>query len=336
METKSDWRAWAQRVERVPLTPAVNRVLKDWAPLHGTVLSYLAMPDEIDLSATHGLDRCRVALTRTPNRGPLTVHEYDPSGLQRHRYGFDQPPADAPVVPLDDIDVVLVPGLAFDRSGNRLGRGKGYYDQLLASLPRGVVRVGVTVDEAVLDVIPTESHDQKVSWIATETGVRRSGVPIPDATQRFLTVALACGVAPDIHRFPAGTKTSADAAAAVGAELGEIAKSILFDIDGDPYLVIAPGDRRIDEMKLAKWAGGERARIASLATVREVTGFVAGGTPAIGLGEDTKVVADSQLARYRWVWSAGGTPDTVYPIALDRLIAASGARWAEVTDWGKM
>ena len=62
----------------------------------------------------------------------------------------------------------------------------------------------------------------------------------------------------------------------------------------------------------------------------------AGGTPGVGLPNSVKVVADSTLARYRWVWSAGGTPDTVYPVALDRLMAASGARWAEVTDRGKM
>ena len=75
--------------------------------------------------------------------------------------------------------------------------------------------------------------------------------------------------------------------------------------------------------------------IASLDAVRELTGFVAGGTPGIGLPKSVKIVADNSLARYRWVWSAGGTPDTVYPVALDRLIAASGARWADVADQGR-
>ncbi len=77
-------------------------------------------------------------------------------------------------------------------------------------------------------------------------------------------------------------------------------------------------------------------RIAGLDEVRQITGYVAGGTPGVGLPDSVKVVADVDLARYRWVWSAGGTPDTVYPVALDRLIASSGARWVEVTDRGKM
>jgi 5,10-methenyltetrahydrofolate synthetase len=310
--------------------------LVNWPPLHGTVLSYLSMGNETDLASIQGLDRCRIVVTRTPDDGPLSLHEYQPNVLEGHRLAFDQPPIDAPEVDLDDIDVVLVPGLAFDIHGNRLGRGKGYYDELLARLPIGVVRVGVTVDELLVDVLPTEIHDQRVGWIATESGVRRTGDVLPDATERFIEGAIPLGVAPDIHRFPKGTKTSADAAAAVGSELGEIAKSILFDVDGESVLVIASGDRRIDEEKLAQWAGGGVAKIASLDRVRQVTGYVAGGTPGVGLGSSVKVVADSGLARYRWVWSAGGTPDPVYPVALDRLIAASGARWAEVTDRGKM
>jgi len=335
-KTKAQWRAWAKTVELGDLSETVNHGLIDWPPLHGTVLSYLAMSDEIDLESVHVLRRCRIALTRTPESGPLSVHRYEPDRLERHRFGFYQPLRDAPQVGLDDIDVVLVPGLVFDRLGNRLGRAMGYYDRLLDQLPAGVVRVGITVDELLVDAVPVEGHDRPVAWVATESGVHRVGEPLPDATQRFVSGAIPMGVAPDIHRFPKGTKTSADAAAAVGARLGEIAKSILFDVDGDPVLVIASGDRRINEKLLAEWAGGHRAQIARLVEVRTLTGFVAGGTPGIGLPKLVKIVADSSLARYRWVWSAGGTPDTVYPVALDRLLAASGARWAEVTDRGRM
>jgi prolyl-tRNA editing enzyme YbaK/EbsC (Cys-tRNA(Pro) deacylase) len=292
------------------------------------------MSGEIDLGRIHELDRCRIAITRTPERGSLSVHVYEPMRLEHHRLGFDQPAEGAPDVALDEIDVVLVPGLVFDTSGNRLGRGKGYYDELLSQLPAAVVRVGVTIDEMHVETIPTEAHDQRVAWVATESGIHRTGALISDATQRFIAGAIPLGVAPDIHRFPEGTRTSADAAAAVGSELGEIAKSILFDVDGEAVLVIASGDRRIDEGRLAAWAGGRSAATARLSSVQDITGFVAGGTPAIGLSRSVKVVVDSDLARYRWVWSAGGTPDTVYPVALDRLVAASGARWAEVTDRG--
>lgn len=336
LTTKAAWRAWARKVDRSAKSEEVARLLAGWPPLYGTVLSYLAMTGEIDLSGVHDLDRCRIAVTRTPREGRLTVHEYDAENLERHRLGFQHPVPDSPELPLDDIDVVLVPGFAFDRSGHRLGRGAGYYDGLLGKLPPGVIRVGITVDELVVDELPTEPHDQRVSWLATESGVQRVGDPIPDASARVVQWGVEAGIAPDIHRFPEGTKTSQDAATAVGAELGEIAKSILFDVDGKPVLAICSGDRRISEAKLAHHLDARRARIAPLDRVREVTGFVAGGTPSIGLPEAIKVVADRELARYRWVWSAGGTPETVYPVALDRLIGASGARWADVADREKI
>ncbi|MFV1971461.1 MAG: 5-formyltetrahydrofolate cyclo-ligase [Acidimicrobiia bacterium] len=335
-KSKAEWRTWAKTVDRSGLSERVNRALVDWAPLHGTVLSYLAMGDEVDLTRVHDLGRCRVAITRTPEDGTLSVHEYEPGRLERHPLGFDQPSADSRDVPLDEIDAVLVPGLAFDRQGNRLGRGRGYYDELLDRLPAGVIRIGITVDELLVDCVPTEVHDRRVAWVATESGVHRVGERLPEATARFVESAVPLGIAPDIHRFPAGTKTSADAAGAVGVGLGEIAKSILFDVDDEPVLVICSGDRRIDEQKLAVWCEGLHARIATLDVVRQTTGFAAGGTPGVGLPEAVKVVADVGLARYRWVWSAGGTPDTVFPVALDRLIAASGARWADVTYRGKM
>jgi 5,10-methenyltetrahydrofolate synthetase len=333
--SKAEWREWAKTVDRAFAADAVVAALVEWPPLRGTVLSYLTMADETDLERIHALRRCRIAITRTPRDGPLSVHAYLPEQLEYHRLGFSQPLEDAPRIAIDEIDVVLVPGLAFDRSGSRLGRGKGYYDELLAQLPAGTIRVGVTVDELLVDSLPIEDHDQRVAWVATESGVHRTGVPVGAATERFISAAIPEGVAPDIRRFPEGTKTSADAAAAVGSELGEIAKSILFIVDSEPVLVIASGDRRIDEEALAQWANASSARIAGLDEVKEITGFVAGGTPAVGLSKSVKVLADSALARYSWVWSAGGTPDTVYLVALDRLIAASGARWAEVADRGK-
>ncbi len=333
--TKDDWRTWAKTIDRDQESASVVASLESWPPLHGTVLSYLSMADEVAVGPLHSLGRCRIAITRTPANGSLSVHEYQPERLESHRLGFEQPTEDTPQVELDDIDVVLVPGLAFDRRGNRLGWGKGYYDELLARLPAGVIRVGVTVEELLVDALPTEDHDQRVAWVATESGVHRTGVSVSDATERFVSGAIPRGVAPDIHRFPAGTRTSADAAAAVGAELGEIAKSILFDVDGESVLVIAPGDRRISELKLVEWFDGGSAHIVDRAAVHDRTGFVVGGTPAVGLPRSVRILADSGLARYRWVWSAGGTPDTVYAVALERLIAASGARWADVTDRGK-
>jgi prolyl-tRNA editing enzyme YbaK/EbsC (Cys-tRNA(Pro) deacylase) len=146
--------------------------------------------------------------------------------------------------------------------------------------------------------------------------------------------AIAVGIAPRIERFPKGTRTSKDAAHAVGCELGAIAKSLVFEVDGRPVLVICSGDRRVDEGKLAAHFSGHKARPASRDRVHDLTGFPAGGTPAVGHDIELDTVADTALDRYRWVWSAGGTLDTVYEVTLDRLIAGSQARWANISTEG--
>lgn len=161
--SKPEWREWAKTVGRASAADAVVAALGEWTPLQGTVLSYLAMSDETDLERIHSLGRCRIVITRTPRNGPLSVHAYLPDQLESHRLGYAQPLKDTRRIALDDIDVVLVPGLVFDRSGNRLGRGKGYYDELLAQLPAGTIRVGVTVDELLVDSLPIEDHDQRVA-----------------------------------------------------------------------------------------------------------------------------------------------------------------------------
>ena len=209
------------------------------------------------------------------------------------------------------------------------------YDRLLGQLPVGVVRVGIATDETFVDHLPTESHDQRVQWVATESGVHRTGMELPSSAEAVVAACIEAGIAPAMVRFPEGTKTSQDAARAVGSELGAIAKSLVFLVDDEPVLVLCSGDHRVDEQRLAAHFGGGTARPAPLDTVRQVTGFVAGGTPAVGHASEMQVVADQTLARYRWLWSAGGTPDTVYPVSLERLMAASGARWADVADRGR-
>lgn len=335
MDSKRDLRVRAKAVNRARVSDAITGHLEAWRPLHGRVLSYLAVSDEPNVGAVHALARCAIAVTRASEDGGLTVHNYDDGSLERHRLGFLQPKYDSPELSLDDLDVVLVPGLVFDRRGNRLGRGKGYYDELLGRIPIGVARVGVGVDELFVDELPTEPHDERVAWVVTESGVHRVGQELSEATSRFVREAVAVGIAPDIHWFGEGTKTSQDAAKAVGVTVGEIAKSILFAVDDRFVLVLCSGDRRIDENKLAEHCSAGRVMVARLRDVSRVTGYEAGGTPGVGLPKSVEVVADVGLARYRWVWSAGGTPDTVFPIAVARLVAASAARWADVSNKGK-
>lgn len=73
----------------------------------------------------------------------------------------------------DELDLILVPGLAFDLCGGRLGRGKGYYDRFLKTIPRSAVRIGLAFEYQILDEVPTTPSDEKMDWIITEKGVYR-------------------------------------------------------------------------------------------------------------------------------------------------------------------
>ncbi len=102
-------------------------------------------------------------------------------------------------------------------------------------------------------------------------------------------------------------------------------------VDDRPVVAILSGDMRVDPARLATAAGGTKARRASLDEARSATGFAAGGTPAFGYEQPLPVFIDPALRRHTDVWSAAGTPDTVYPITLVALVEASGAEWADVS-----
>lgn len=134
----------------------------------GPVALYVALPGEVDV------ERLRTAaaepvLSRLA-AGAVSWHRAD-GALERHPYGFDQPMAGAPEVAPDELRLVLVPGLAFDRSGIRLGRGGGHYDRLVPALSPGTPVVGVTVSARVFDELPREDHDAPMTHLATEAGV---------------------------------------------------------------------------------------------------------------------------------------------------------------------
>jgi len=158
-------------------------------------------------------------------------------------------------------------------------------------------------------------------------------VSIPEASQRVVAAGMALGVEIDVHEFPEGTKTSADAAAAIGCELSAIAKSIVLTIDDrEQVVVFASGDTRIDLARLAGVVGGAAARRATLEEARGATGFAAGGTPPFGYPQPLRVFADVALQRHEVVWSAAGTPTTVFPIALADLVSAAEAVWVDVSE----
>ncbi len=140
--------------------------------LPGTVAAYLAMPDEVEVSSLfERLAGWRWALPRIEADGTLTFRDRGVP-LERHRLGMDQPIDQGPEIPIHEIDTFLVPGLAFDETGARLGRGAGYFDRVLARRRGDCVAVGVTVEARIVEAIPVEPHDRKVDWLGTEVGVR--------------------------------------------------------------------------------------------------------------------------------------------------------------------
>ena len=179
---KEEFRRWARRVHRpgIPeeLAGATVDGIVEWfagaeLPAGGVVI-YLPLPDEIDVTPVMDRVSRTFAVTRTPPSGPLTLHPVD-APRERHRFGFEQPVATAPTVDPSTVAVVLAPGLAFGPVGERLGRGGGYYDRFLPTVPDGAARVGVTVSALVVYGLPTDSHDVPMTHLATETGVRPAG-----------------------------------------------------------------------------------------------------------------------------------------------------------------
>jgi prolyl-tRNA editing enzyme YbaK/EbsC (Cys-tRNA(Pro) deacylase) len=121
-----------------------------------------------------------------------------------------------------------------------------------------------------------------------------------------------------VRQFPAGTRTAADAAAAIGCEVGAICKSLVFRVGDEPLLVIASGANRVDEGRFG-------AVKADAAFVREQTGFAIGGVPPYGHARPLRTILDEDLLAYETVWAAAGSPTSVFPIAPDELVRRTGA-----------
>jgi Cys-tRNA(Pro) deacylase len=131
--------------------------------------------------------------------------------------------------------------------------------------------------------------------------------------------------------FAESTRTAAEAAAAIGVELGKIVKSLVFTVDDRPVVALVRGDRQLDESKLAMAAGGSRCARADADVVRDATGFAVGGVPPFGYTTTMPVFIDDGLLRYDEVWAAAGTPHVNFALSPQRLVEATGARVADVT-----
>ena len=123
------------------------------------------------------------------------------------------------------------------------------------------------------------------------------------------------GLDVEVRVLPDSTRTAAEAAAAVGCDVGQIVKSLVFNGDEGPAMVLCAGDRRVDAKRLG-------LRSASADEARAATGFAVGGVPPLGHDRELPTIVDESLRRFPTVWCAAGTPHAVFEVMTEALIAA--------------
>ncbi|MEV6568879.1 YbaK/EbsC family protein [Streptomyces kronopolitis] len=174
--------------------------------------------------------------------------------------------------------------------------------------------------------------------------------PTPETTgsaahPRFAEALAERGLSAEVRRFPEATRTAAEAAAAVGCELSQIVKSLIFTAwgsarsegggepgEGEPVLVLVDGSARVDTERLRAELGADRVGRADADLVRATTGYAIGGVPPFGHLRRTRVLADRGLLAHETVWAAAGTPHTVFPLDPAALVEYAGARVVDVRE----
>jgi prolyl-tRNA editing enzyme YbaK/EbsC (Cys-tRNA(Pro) deacylase) len=155
--------------------------------------------------------------------------------------------------------------------------------------------------------------------------------PIPDGARRVAAKLAELGHPHDVVMLPVTGRTAADAATALGVELGQIAKSIVFRrrSDDKAVLVVTSGDLRVDEKKVSALVGALGRADADF--VKASTGFSIGGVSPVAHRTPPVIVVDRELFRFGQVWAAAGHPHAVFPLSPDELVALTGAPVEDVT-----
>ncbi|WP_405616947.1 YbaK/EbsC family protein [Streptomyces sp. NBC_01508] len=135
-----------------------------------------------------------------------------------------------------------------------------------------------------------------------------------------------------VRTFPDATRTAAEAAAAIGCELSEIVKSLIFEADGVPVLVLMDGASRVDVERVREELGAGAVKRARADLVRETTGYAIGGVPPFGHRTRTRVLADRGLLDHDVVWAAAGTPHAVFPMDPKSLVSYAGGTLADLRE----
>jgi prolyl-tRNA editing enzyme YbaK/EbsC (Cys-tRNA(Pro) deacylase) len=154
---------------------------------------------------------------------------------------------------------------------------------------------------------------------------------LPRAVAAVVAAGRSRGLELDVREFPDGTRTAADAARAIGCEVDQIVKSLVFVADTDPVLVLTAGGNRVDVVKVGKERSAAVVRKADAGEVRAATGYAIGGTPPFGHARELPVLIDRHLTGFEVVWAAAGTPRHVFPITPGDLLRATGGQVADVT-----
>ena len=147
----------------------------------------------------------------------------------------------------------------------------------------------------------------------------------PEPVERVASFLRKAGVEGRIEQFETGTPTAEDAARAVGCKLGQIVKSLVFDCDGSPVVVLVPGDRRADARKVARAAGCRRAKVAGPGEVRAATGFEPGAVAPFPLPHVSRVLLDRQILVHERVWIGAGSPNHLATLAPGDLVRLAKA-----------
>lgn len=150
-----------------------------------------------------------------------------------------------------------------------------------------------------------------------------SSTPSHPAVERVAAALSAHGLEPEIVWFDDAVTTAPLAAAALGVEVGQIANSLVFTLDGEPLLVLTSGAHRVDTDWLGAALGGTIGR-ASKELVKDATGQVIGGVAPLGHPAPVRTIVDTELAGYPVVWAAAGHAKTVFPTTFDELVRITG------------
>jgi prolyl-tRNA editing enzyme YbaK/EbsC (Cys-tRNA(Pro) deacylase) len=156
-------------------------------------------------------------------------------------------------------------------------------------------------------------------------------MPLSASAQKVQDALIALGFTNEVVEHQQTTRTSAEAAAAIGCEVGQIAKSLIFKgkASGKPILVIASGANRVDEKKL-KTLLDEKVEKPDAEFVRTRTGFVIGGVSLVGHAEPLETLIDEDLLKFDVIWGAAGTPNAVFKLTPDEMLRMTGGRVADI------